>query len=88
MQVADYLVECLIRNGVTDVFGLPGEVVLEFLDALDKRKSDINAHVCYHEQAGALEACGYAQASGKLGVAYATKGPGIMNMVSNTGCIL
>lgn len=82
MKVADYLVECLIRNGVTDVFGLPGEVVLEFLDALDRRKNDINAHVCYHEQAGALEACGYAQASGKLGVAYATKGPGIMNMVS------
>ena len=39
MKVADYLVECLIRNGVTDVFGLPGEVVLEFLDALDKRKA-------------------------------------------------
>jgi acetolactate synthase-1/2/3 large subunit len=82
MKVADFLVECLIKNGVTDVVGLPGEVVLEFLDALDRRSGDIHAHICYHEQAGALAACGYAQASGKLGVAYATKGPGIMNMMS------
>ncbi len=82
MKVADFLVECLINNGVTDVFGLPGEVILEFLDALDKRSDEINAHICYHEQAGALSACGYAQTSGKLGVAYATKGPGIMNMMS------
>lgn len=82
MKVSDFLVDCLIKNGVTDVFGLPGEVVLEFLDALDRRRSDVYSHICYHEQAGALAACGYAQASGKLGVAYATKGPGIMNMMS------
>lgn len=82
MKVADFLVDCLIKNGVTDVFGLPGEVVLEFLDAFNRRSSEICAHICYHEQAGALAACGYAQVSGKLGVAYATKGPGIMNMMS------
>jgi len=82
MKVADFLVDCLVKNGVTDVFGLPGEVVLEFLDALDNRSGEIRAHICYHEQAGALAACGYAQASGKLGAAYATKGPGIMNMMS------
>ncbi len=82
MKAADFLVECLINNGVTDVFGLPGEVMLEFLDALYRRSDDIHAHICYHEQAGALTACGYAQASGRLGAAYATKGPGIMNMMS------
>lgn len=82
MKVADYFVECLIDNGTTDVFGLPGEIILEFLDALDRHSSEICAHICYHEQAGALAACGYAQTSGKLGVAYATKGPGITNMIS------
>ncbi|MBN1550825.1 thiamine pyrophosphate-binding protein, partial [bacterium] len=82
MKVADYIVEFLIRKGVTDVFGLPGGVVLNFLYALDNRKDEIKAHLCFHEQSVAFAACGYAQAESTLGVAYATRGPGVTNMIT------
>ena len=82
MRVADYIVNYLITQGVTDVFGLPGGVVLDFLYALDKRKDKIKPHLNYHEQAAAFAACGYAQTTGRLGVAYATRGPGIANMLT------
>ena len=42
MKVVDYLVESLIESGITDVFGIPGGVVLDFVYALNKRKKDIN----------------------------------------------
>jgi acetolactate synthase-1/2/3 large subunit len=82
MKVSDYIVDFLIQKGVTDVFGVPGGVVLDFLDSLSKRENEIREHFGYHEQASAFAAHGYAQASGKLGVAYATKGPGILNLVT------
>jgi len=82
VRVADYIVNYLITQGVTDVFGLPGGVVLDFLYALDKRKDKIKPHLNYHEQAAAFAACGYAQTTGRLGVAYATRGPGIANMLT------
>lgn len=78
MRVSEYIVDELIKQGVTDAFGIPGGVILPVLYELDK--SDITPHLTYHEQAAAFAACGYAQASGKLGVAYATRGPGISNM--------
>jgi acetolactate synthase-1/2/3 large subunit len=82
MKVADYIVNFLVRRGVTDVFGLPGGVVLDFLQALDRKKSEITPRLNYHEQASAFAACGYAQTSATFGVAYATKGPGFTNMVT------
>lgn len=82
MKTAEYLVEFLIKHGVKDVFGIPGGCVLEFLYALDKRKADISAHLNYHEQSAGFAALGYAQVLGTLGVAYATKGPGVTNLVT------
>lgn len=82
MKVSDYIVDFLIQKGVTDVFGIPGGVVLDFLYALDRRKIEISPHLNYHEQSAAFAACGYAQASGKPGVAYATRGPGLTNMIT------
>jgi len=83
MKTSDYLVDFLIAKDITDVFGIPGGVVLSFLDSIAKRSSDIiTAHLNYNEQASALSACGYAQASGKPAVAYATRGPGITNMIT------
>lgn len=70
---SDYIVSFLIDNGVTDVFGIPGGVVLDFLYALDKRNQDITVHLNYHEQSSAYAACGYSQVEGKLGVAYAVR---------------
>lgn len=83
MRVSDYIVDFLVNVGVTDVFGLPGGVVLDFLYAVDRRESEISAHLNFHEQGAAFAACGYAQAMGKLGVAYSTLGPGITNMITS-----
>lgn len=82
MNIADFLVEQLIEIGCTEAFGIPGAVILEFIYAVERKKNTIHSHLCYHEQAAAFAACGYAQVSGKMGIAYATKGPGITNMIT------
>lgn len=81
MTGAEYLVEVLKKYGVTDAFGIPGGVILEMIYAL-KDSGNITPHLSYHEQAAGFAASGYAQASGKLGFAYATRGPGFTNMVT------
>ena len=81
MTGAEFLVDNLVKLGVTDVFGIPGGVVLDFLYELDRRE-DISAHLSFHEQCAGFAASGYAQLSGKLCVAYATKGPGIANLLT------
>lgn len=82
MTGADYIVKVLLDLGVTDVFGIPGGVVLDLLYAFDREKERIVPHLSYHEQAAGFAACGYAQASGRLGVAYATRGPGFTNLLT------
>lgn len=82
MTGAQYIVEQLIQHHVTDAFGIPGGVILELLYAFDKRRDEIMPHLSYHEQAAGFAACGYAQVSGKIGVAYATRGPGFTNMIT------
>lgn len=82
MRADDWIVDFLIKKGVTDVFGIPGVVVMDFLYAMDRRKPELTPHLSYHEQGGAFAACGYAQATGKLGVAYGTRGPGMTNMIT------
>ena len=78
MKVSEFIIEEISNYGTKDAFGIPGGVILPFLYALDN--SDVTPHLTYHEQTAAFAACGYAQASGNLGVAYATRGPGICNM--------
>ncbi len=82
MKVCDFLVNSLINRGVTDVFGIPGCVVLDFLYALKRRDKEISAHLNFHEQASAFAAVGYAQVNTTLGCAYATRGPGLTNMIT------
>lgn len=82
MKVSDYIVEYLISKGIADVFGYPGGMVTYLMDSFSKYKGTINAHITYHEQGAAFAACGYAQASGKMGVAYATSGPGATNLIT------
>lgn len=82
MKVSDYIVDFLIEKGVSDVFGYPGGMVTHLIDSFEKRKNEITAHVNYHEQGAAFAACGYAQASGRVGVAYATSGPGATNLIT------
>lgn len=85
IKVSDYIVQFLIEKGITHVFGYPGGSVANFMASLYKRKSEISAHVVYHEQAAAFAACAYAQTAGRPGVAYATGGPGATNLITGIG---
>ena len=80
MKASDYIVEYLLRQNITDVFGYPGGMVTHLMDSLSK--FPIKTHVTYHEQGAAFAACGYAQTTGKVGVAYATSGPGATNLIT------
>ena len=82
MKASDFIVEFIINKGITDVFGYPGGMVTQLMDSFAKYSDRISAHVTYHEQGAAFAACGYAQTSGKPGVAYATSGPGATNLVT------
>jgi acetolactate synthase-1/2/3 large subunit len=70
----------LVGEGVTDVFGYPGGAILPAYDAL--RKFPIRHVLVRHEQGAAHMADGYARASGDVGVAIATSGPGATNLVT------
>ncbi|HUX44626.1 MAG TPA: biosynthetic-type acetolactate synthase large subunit [Terracidiphilus sp.] len=70
----------LVGEGVTDVFGYPGGAILPVYDAL--RKFPIHHTLVRHEQGAAHMADGYARASGKVGVAIATSGPGATNLLT------
>ena len=80
MKASDYIVEFIEKQNITDVFGYPGGMVTHLMDSLSK--SSIRSHVTYHEQGAAFAACGYAQTTGKVGVAYATSGPGATNLIT------
>ena len=79
LNCSEYLVDFLIKEGITDVFGYAGGYIVPFMDALYKRKDEIATHVCYHEQGCALAADGYARTTGKIGVYFTTSGPGAVN---------
>src|ERR1700726_649453 len=77
---AQIMWECLVREGVTDVFGYPGGAILPAYDAM--LEFPIRHVLVRHEQGATHMADGYARASGRVGVAIATSGPGATNMVT------
>src|SRR5471030_1445158 len=77
---AQILWDALVRQGVTDVFGYPGGAILPAYDAM--RGFPIRHILVRHEQGATHMADGYARASGKVGCAIATSGPGATNMVT------
>ncbi len=77
---AQILWECLVREGVTEVFGYPGGAILPAYDAM--LDFPIRHILVRHEQGATHMADGYARASGRVGVAVATSGPGATNMVT------
>ena len=78
---AEIIWECLQREGVDVVFGYPGGAILPTYDAMTKYPK-IHHVLVRHEQGASHMADGYARASGKVGVAIATSGPGATNMVT------
>src|SRR6058998_2395558 len=80
MRAADALMECLKAEGVDVVFGLPGGANLPTYDAL--YDAGIRHVLVRHEAGGGHAAQGYAKATGKVGVAMGTSGPGATNLVT------
>ena len=78
---AEIIIEALREEQVEYVFGYPGGAVLHIYDAIYKQK-DIVHVLSRHEQGAIHEADGYARASGKVGVAIVTSGPGLTNAVT------
>jgi acetolactate synthase-1/2/3 large subunit len=81
-RVADLLVRCLEHEGVTCVFGIPGEENIYFTDALSR--SSIRYVLVRHEQAASFMAEIYGRLTGKAGVCSATLGPGAINLLLGT----
>ena len=82
ITIADYIIEFFIANRVEDIFCYQGGMVCHLFDALGFYKNKIHYHCCGNEQGAALAACGYAQATGKLGVCITTSGPGFTNALT------
>ncbi len=78
---AEIIMECLMREGVDVIFGYPGGAILPTYDAMT-RYPQIHHVLVRHEQGAAHMADGYARATGKVGVAMATSGPGATNLVT------
>lgn len=79
---AEIIVEVLIEQGVTDIFGYPGGAAINIYDALYMKKDKIKHYLTAHEQGATHAADGYARATGKTGVMLATSGPGATNTVT------
>ena len=82
MKGAKIVLECLLEQKVDVVFGYPGGTILNIYDALTEYDGKIKHYLTSHEQGAAHAADGYARASGKVGVCFATSGPGATNLVT------
>lgn len=79
---SEIVIECLKEQGVDTVFGYPGGAILNVYDELYKHSDEITHILTSHEQGAAHAADGYARATGKVGVCFATSGPGATNLVT------
>ena len=80
---AELLLKCLEEKQVDTVFGIPGGVLLPLYDVLPK--SNIHHVLMRHEQGAAHAADGYARSTGRVGVCFATSGPGATNLLTGLG---
>ena len=78
---AQILIECLLEQSVDTVFGYPGGTILNVYDALYDHR-EITHILTSHEQGAAHAADGYARSTGKVGVCFATSGPGATNLTT------
>ncbi len=79
---ARIVIECLKEQGVDAVFGYPGGAILNVYDELYQHQGEIKHILTSHEQGAAHAADGYARSTGKVGVCFATSGPGATNLVT------
>ncbi len=79
---AEAIIRCLLEEGVDLVYGYPGGAIMPVYDELYKFKDQLHHVLVRHEQGATHAAQGYARATGKVGVAIATSGPGATNLVT------
>lgn len=79
---AQIVIESLVAQGVDTIFGYPGGTILNIYDELYKNSDRIRHILTAHEQGAAHAADGYSRATGKVGVCFATSGPGATNLVT------
>jgi pyruvate dehydrogenase (quinone)/pyruvate oxidase len=79
---SELLVERLIDWGVDTVFGIPGDGINGIMEALRRHQDRIRFVLVHHEEAAAFMACGYAKATGRIGVCLATSGPGGVHLLN------
>lgn len=80
MNGAQWVVQALRAQGVSQVFGYPGGAIMPLYDAL--YDGGVAHLLCRHEQGAVMAAIGYARASGRVGVCIATSGPGATNLIT------
>ncbi len=82
LKGTNILVECLLEQGVDTVFGYPGGTILDIYNVLYDYHDRIRHILTAHEQGASHAADGYARATGKVGVCFATSGPGATNLTT------
>ena len=80
MKASDLFIKCLEEEGVTRIFGVPGEENADFM--LSLKQSKIEFVLCRHEQAAAFMADAYGRLTGRAGVCLSTLGPGVTNLMT------
>jgi pyruvate dehydrogenase (quinone) len=82
MRTADIVAEALLDWNVEVIFGLPGDGINGFIEALRRRQDRIKFVLVRHEESAAFMACAYAKYTGKLGACVATSGPGAIHLLN------
>ncbi len=79
---AEAVIRSLLAEDVSTIFGYPGGAIMPIYDALYDFRDDVNHILVRHEQGAIHAAQGFARASGKTGVVFATSGPGATNLIT------
>lgn len=82
MTGSEALIHCLVAEGADLIYGYPGGAIMPFYDKLHKHQDKIKHVLTRHEQGATHAAQGFARATGKVGVAIATSGPGATNLIT------
>lgn len=82
MRATQAIMECLLEQEVDTIFGYPGGTILNLYDELYNYRDKINHVLTAHEQGASHAADGYARSTGKVGVCFATSGPGATNLTT------
>ncbi|WP_375252269.1 biosynthetic-type acetolactate synthase large subunit [Dokdonia donghaensis] len=82
MSGSEALIHCLVAEGADLIYGYPGGAIMPFYDELHKYQDKIKHVLTRHEQGATHAAQGFARATGKVGVAIATSGPGATNLIT------